>query len=46
MVVSRFFKIPIQNNLSGEILAHTKRRSHVLNPSGPGEYMRKQEYEL
>jgi hypothetical protein len=41
MVVSRFLKFPIQNNLSENQCAHGNPLSHIFNPSGPGGYMKR-----
>ena len=42
MVVSRFFKIPIQNNFSEIQSVHQNPPSRVGDPSGAPGYMRKQ----
>ena len=41
MAVSRFLKFPIQMNLSGKYPAPGKPQTHILDPTGPGGYMRK-----
>ena len=42
MAVCRFLKFPIQMNLSGKYPAPGKPQTHILDPTGPGGYMRKQ----
>ncbi len=41
MVVSRFFEIPVQMNLSEKISARQNPLDRARDPSGVGGYMRK-----
>jgi hypothetical protein len=45
MVVSRFFKFPIQNEFFGKRLVGPSALSRVGNPSGVGGYMRKRDWQ-